>query len=127
MPNIFTVPFNDLVALEEELANNNIAAFIIEPIQGKGVNIPDKGYLSGAAQLCRKYKALFIADEVQTGLGRTGKFLALEHDENVDPDMVILSKALSENGYLIKSSRLWNVLSFILLPLVRAVLPWLPG
>ncbi|MFB3100949.1 MAG: aspartate aminotransferase family protein, partial [Gammaproteobacteria bacterium] len=65
----------------------------------KGVNIPDKGYLSGAARLCRKYKALFIADEVQTGLGRTGKFLALEHDENVDPDMVILSKALS-GGYV---------------------------
>ncbi len=99
MPDIFTVPFNDLSALEEALANNNIAAYIVEPIQGKGVNIPDKGYLTEAARLCRKNKALFIADEVQTGLGRTGKFLALEHDENVDPDMVILSKALS-GGYV---------------------------
>lgn len=99
MPDTFTVPFNDLEALEETLAANNIAAFIVEPIQGKGVNIPDKGYLSEAARLCRKYKALFIADEVQTGLGRTGKFLALEHDEGVDPDIVILSKALS-GGYV---------------------------
>ena len=99
MPDVFTVPFNDLAALEEALATNEIAAFIIEPIQGKGVNIPDKGYLTEAAQLCRKYKALFIADEVQTGLGRTGKFLAIEHDEDVEPDMVILSKALS-GGYI---------------------------
>jgi len=99
MPDIFTVPFNDLDTLEETLAANDIAAFIVEPIQGKGVNIPDKGYLSEAARLCRKYKALFIADEVQTGLGRTGKFLALEHDEDVDPDIVILSKALS-GGYV---------------------------
>jgi len=99
MPDIFTVPFNDLAALEEALDANEIAAFIVEPIQGKGVNIPDRGYLTEAARLCRKYKALFIADEVQTGLGRTGKFLALEHDENVDPDMVILSKALS-GGYV---------------------------
>jgi len=99
MPDIFTVPFNDLDTLEETLAANDIAAFIVEPIQGKGVNIPDKGYLTEAARLCRKYKALFIADEVQTGLGRTGKFLALEHDEDVDPDIVILSKALS-GGYV---------------------------
>jgi acetylornithine/succinyldiaminopimelate/putrescine aminotransferase len=99
MPDIHTVPFNDLAALEEALATNEIATFIVEPIQGKGVNIPDKGYLSDAARLCRKYKALFIVDEVQTGLGRTGKFLAVEHDEDVKPDMVILSKALS-GGYV---------------------------
>ena len=99
MTDIFTVPFNNLDALEETLAANDIAAFIVEPIQGKGVNIPDKGYLTEAAKLCRKYKALFIADEVQTGLGRTGKFLALEHDEDVDPDIVILSKSLS-GGYV---------------------------
>ena len=99
MPDTFSVTFNDLAALEETLSTNEIAAFIVEPIQGKGVNIPDKGYLSGAARLCRKYKALFIADEVQTGMGRTGKFLALEHDEEVDPDMVILSKSLS-GGYV---------------------------
>ncbi len=99
MPDIFTIPFNDLAALEEVLASNGIAAFIVEPIQGKGVNIPDSGYLTEAARLCRKHKALFIADEVQTGLGRTGKFLALEHDEDVEPDIVILSKALS-GGYV---------------------------
>ncbi len=99
MPNTYTVPFNDLPALEEVLATNEIAAFIVEPIQGKGVNIPDKGYLTETARLCRKHKALFIADEVQTGLGRTGKFLALEHDEDIDPDMVILSKSLS-GGYV---------------------------
>lgn len=99
MPDTYTVPFNDLPALEEVLAANAIAAFIIEPIQGKGVNIPDKGYLTEAARLCRKHKALFIADEVQTGMGRTGKFLALEYDEDVDPDMVILSKSLS-GGYV---------------------------
>ena len=99
MPDTYTVPFNDLPALEEVLATNEIAAFIVEPIQGKGVNIPDKGYLTETARLCRKHKALFIADEVQTGLGRTGKFLALEHDEDIDPDMVILSKSLS-GGYV---------------------------
>jgi len=99
MPDTYTVPFNDLPALEEVLATNEIAAFIVEPIQGKGVNIPDKGYLTETARICRKHKALFIADEVQTGLGRTGKFLALEHDEDIDPDMVILSKSLS-GGYV---------------------------
>ena len=99
MPDTFQVPYNDLAALEEALAANEIAAFIVESIQGKGVNIPDKGYLTEAARLCRKYKALFIADEVQTGCGRTGKFLALEYDENVEPDMLILSKALS-GGYV---------------------------
>ncbi|MCH8846095.1 MAG: aspartate aminotransferase family protein [Proteobacteria bacterium] len=99
LPDTYTIPFNDLSALEEVLAGNKIAAFIVEPIQGKGVNIPDKGYLTEAARLCRKHKALFVADEVQTGLGRTGKFLALEHDENVEPDMVILSKSLS-GGYV---------------------------
>lgn len=99
MPDTYSVPFNDLAALEEALTTHKVAAFIIEPIQGKGVNIPEQGYLGEAARLCRKYKALFIADEVQTGLGRTGKFLALEHDEDVEPDMVILSKALS-GGYV---------------------------
>ena len=99
MPDTYTVPFNNLAALEEALAVNEIAAFIVEPIQGKGVNIPDKTYLTEASRLCRKYNTLFIADEVQTGIGRTGKFLALEHDEDVQADMVILSKALS-GGYI---------------------------
>ncbi|MEA2698956.1 MAG: ornithine--oxo-acid transaminase [Myxococcales bacterium] len=88
------VPFNDLGALEAALAGGDVAAFFVEPIQGKGVNLPSPGYLTEAARLCRKYGALFVADEIQTGLGRTGKFLAIEH-EDVDPDLVLLAKALS--------------------------------
>ena len=99
LPQCFSVPFNDLGALEQALSTHDVAAFIVEPIQGKGVNIPDPGYLKNAAQLCRQHKTLFIADEVQCGMGRTGKFLALEHDGDVDPDMVILSKSLS-GGYV---------------------------
>ena len=89
------IPFNDLNALEAELMQRDVAAFIVEPVQGKGVNIPSPGYLREAAALCRKHGALFIADEVQTGMGRTGRFLAIEHDGDVDPDIVVLSKALS--------------------------------
>jgi ornithine--oxo-acid transaminase len=88
------VPFNDLGALEKMLATRQVAAFIVEPIQGKGVNIPDENYLSGVQELCRKYGTLFIADEIQTGLGRTGRFLAVEH-WGVEPDMILLSKTLS--------------------------------
>src|SRR5262245_20629759 len=94
-----SIPFNNLAALEAELRLRDVAAFIVEPIQGKGVNIPSPGFLRDAASLCRKYGALFVADEVQTGMGRTGRFLALEHDGDVDPDIVILSKALS-GGYV---------------------------
>jgi ornithine--oxo-acid transaminase len=94
-----SVPFNDLHALEGELRKRDVAAFIVEPVQGKGVNIPSPGYLRDAAALCHKYRALFIADEVQSGMGRTGRFLALEHDGEVDPDIVVLSKALS-GGYM---------------------------
>jgi len=93
------IPFDDLEALEAELMKKDVAAFVVEPIQGKGVNIPAPGFLREAAALCHKYGALFIADEVQTGLGRTGKFLAIEHDGDVDPDIVLLSKALS-GGYV---------------------------
>ena len=89
-----SVPFNDLVALEKALMARTVAAFIVEPIQGKGVNLPDDGYLQGAAELCRRYGTLLIADEIQTGLGRTGRFLAVEH-WNVEPDMVLLAKSLS--------------------------------
>jgi len=89
------VPWNDLPALEAALAGKDVAAFFVEPIQGKGVNLPAPGYLREAARLCRKYGALFVADEVQTGLGRTGKFLAVEHEEGVEPDLVLLAKALS--------------------------------
>jgi ornithine--oxo-acid transaminase len=94
LPGCTAVPFNDLPALEKALANRQIAAFVFEPIQGKGVNIPDDGFLPQAAALCRQYGTLFVADEIQTGMGRTGKFLAVEH-WNVEPDMVLLSKSLS--------------------------------
>jgi ornithine--oxo-acid transaminase len=88
------IPFNDLPALERALCEQPVAAFIVEPIQGHGVNLPDPGYLAEALRLCRRHGALLIADEVQTGLGRTGRFLACEHD-GVEPDMVLLAKALS--------------------------------
>ena len=88
------VPFNDLAALEDALRSKSIAGFFVEPIQGKGVNIPDDGYLKGVQELCRKYGTLFVADEIQTGLGRTGKFLAIEH-WGVEPDVVLVAKALS--------------------------------
>lgn len=94
LPGCVSVPFNDLAALEKALASREIAAFIVEPIQGKGVNMPADEYLPGAASLCRKYGTIFVADEIQTGMGRTGKFLAVEH-WNVEPDMVLLSKSLS--------------------------------
>ena len=94
LPDCSAVPFNDLAALERALASRNAAAFIVEPIQGKGVNLPDDGYLQEAAALCRRHGTLFIADEIQTGLGRTGRFLAVEH-WGVEPDMVLIAKALS--------------------------------
>lgn len=95
LPGCRAIPFNDLAALEEELRKGDIAAFVVEPVQGKGVNIPSPGYLRQAAALCRKHGALFIDDEVQAGMGRTGKFLAIEHDGDVDPDIVVLAKSLS--------------------------------
>jgi ornithine--oxo-acid transaminase len=88
------VPFNDLTALEGALRRRDVAAFIVEPIQGKGVNLPAPDYLRSAAELCRRYGTLFIADEIQCGLGRTGKFFAVEHWD-VQPDMILLAKALS--------------------------------
>ena len=94
LPGCVSVPFNDLPALEQALSSREMAAFIVEPIQGKGVNLPNDGYLKSAAELCRRYGTLFVADEIQTGLGRTGRFLAVEHWD-VEPDMVLLSKSLS--------------------------------
>jgi len=94
LPDCTEVAFNDLAALERALASRKIAAFVVEPIQGKGVIIPDDGYLGDALALCRKYGTLLVADEVQTGMGRTGRFLACEH-WNVEPDMVLLAKPLS--------------------------------
>lgn len=95
MPGFELVPYNDLVALEAALMDTNVAAFMVEPIQGEaGVVIPDEGYLKGVRALCNKYNVLFIADEIQTGLARTGKMLACDH-EGVRPDILILGKALS--------------------------------
>ena len=89
------VPFGDAAALERELAKGDVAAFFVEPVQGKGVHIPPAGDLADATRLCRQHGALLVADEVQTGMGRTGKFLALHHETGAEPDMVVMSKALS--------------------------------
>ena len=95
MPGFGLVAYNDLAALENELKDTNVAAFMVEPIQGEaGVVLPDDGYLKGVRDLCTKYNVLFIADEIQTGLARTGKMLACDH-EDVRPDILILGKALS--------------------------------
>jgi ornithine--oxo-acid transaminase len=88
------VPFGDLQALRRELDRGDVAAFIVEPIQGKGVNLPPPGYLEGAQAACRATGTLFVCDEVQTGIGRTGRFFALEH-WGLDPDMICVAKALS--------------------------------
>jgi ornithine--oxo-acid transaminase len=95
MPGFELVPYNNLPALEKALQDKNVAAFMVEPIQGEaGVVVPDEGYLTGVRRLCSEYNVLFIADEIQTGLARTGKMLACDH-ENVRPDILILGKALS--------------------------------
>ena len=95
MPGFGIVPYNDLTALEAQLKDKNVAAFMVEPIQGEaGVVLPEEGYLKGVRDLCTQYNVLFIADEIQTGLARTGKMLACDH-ENVRPDILILGKALS--------------------------------
>lgn len=94
-PGFITIPYNNIDALEKELKNPNVAGFLVEPIQGEaGVFVPDAGYLKKASGLCRKNNVLFIADEVQTGIARTGKLLACDH-EGVRPDILILGKALS--------------------------------
>ena len=95
MPGYELIPYNDLESLEEKLKDNNVCAFMVEPIQGEaGVVVPDEGYLSGIRKLCDKYNVLFIADEVQTGIARTGKMLATDY-EDARPDILILGKALS--------------------------------
>jgi ornithine--oxo-acid transaminase len=94
LPDAVRVPFNDLAALESVLAAGDVAAFFVEPIQGKGVNLPAPGYLAAAARLCRKNRTLLVVDEVQTGIGRTGSFLA-SSAYDIDPDLVLLAKALS--------------------------------
>jgi ornithine--oxo-acid transaminase len=95
MPGFENIPYNNLVALEKALQDKNVAAFMFEPIQGEaGVLVPDEGYLKGIRALCTEYNVLMIADEIQTGLARTGTMLACD-DENVRPDILILGKALS--------------------------------
>ena len=100
-PGFIKIPYNDLAALETVLKEDaeNIAAFLVEPIQGEaGVYVPDEGFLKGASELCKKHNVLFIADEVQTGIARTGKLIACHHEE-VQPDILILGKALSGGMY----------------------------
>ena len=98
-PGISSIAYNDIQALEKELEDPNVAAFIVEPIQGEaGVMVPDEGYLTKALALCRSKNVLFVADEIQTGIARTGKLLACDH-ENVKPDVLILGKALSGGAY----------------------------
>ena len=95
MPGYDLIPYNDLEALETELKDFNVCAFMVEPIQGEaGVVVPDEGYLEGVRKLCDKYNVLFIADEVQTGIARTGKMLACDY-EDARPDLLILGKAIS--------------------------------
>jgi len=95
LPGFEVIPYNDIPALKKALENKNVAGFLVEPIQGEaGVKVPDDGYLAKAKQLCKQANVLFIADEIQTGLARTGKMLACDH-ENVRPDILLLGKALS--------------------------------
>lgn len=111
LPGCSSVPFGDLAALEKSLKEGDIAAFIVEPIQGEGgIVVPPPGYLRGARELCSRYEALFIADEIQTGLGRTGAMFAVDHD-GVEPDVMCLSKSLSGGvvpiGAFVTSEKLW--------------------
>ncbi|WKW45729.1 ornithine--oxo-acid transaminase [Myroides sp. JBRI-B21084] len=93
------IPYNNVEALKEVIGNQNVAGFLVEPIQGEaGVFVPDTGYLTAAYELCKQNNVLFIADEVQTGIARTGKMLAVDH-ENIQPDVLILGKALSGGMY----------------------------
>lgn len=95
MPGFVSVPYNDIDALQKAMEDNTVAGFLVEPIQGEaGVMVPDAGYLAKAKQLCEAYQVLFIGDEIQTGLARTGRMLCCDHDD-VRPDILILGKALS--------------------------------
>lgn len=98
-PGFVNIPYNDLERLEEELKDPNVGGFLVEPIQAEaGVYVPEDGYLKKASELCKKYNVLFVADEVQTGIGRTGKMLACDH-EDVRPDILVMGKALSGGIY----------------------------
>ncbi|MEF9477076.1 ornithine--oxo-acid transaminase [Chryseobacterium sp. RRHN12] len=115
-PGFIKIPYNDIAALEEVLSREaeNIAAFLVEPIQGEaGVYVPDENFLKNASELCKKHNVLFIADEVQTGIARTGKLIACHH-EDVQPDILILGKALSGGMYpvsaVLANDRIMNVI-----------------
>ncbi len=114
-PGFIKIEYDNLVALEDALKNNkNVAGFLVEPIQGEaGVYVPSEGYLVKAKALCEKYNVLFIADEVQTGIARTGKLLAVDH-ENVKPDILILGKAMSGGAYpvsaVLANNKIMNVI-----------------
>ena len=112
LPECRMIAFDDLDALERALAAGDVAAFVIEPIQGKGVNIHSPGYLAEASRLCRRHGALLVVDEIQTGIGRTGSFLAIDQEGAVEPDMVVLSKALSGGyvpvGAVLVKAAVWN-------------------
>jgi len=111
LPGFATVPFGDLDALERELRSEDVALFLVEPVQGKGVNLPPVGYLEGAQELCRRYETLFAVDEVQTGFGRTGRLFAFEH-WGLEPDLVTVAKSLSGGyvpvGALLMSARVYD-------------------
>ena len=116
LPGFDIIPFNDIEALELACSNPNTAAFMVEPVQGEaGVIIPDKGYLKKVREICSKYNVLFIADEVQTGLGRTGKLLCCEH-EDVKPDLLVLGKALGGGVYPVSAVLANNAVMEVLKP-----------
>jgi ornithine--oxo-acid transaminase len=98
LPGFGQVPFGDLDALEEELRREDVALFLVEPVQGKGIHLPPDGYLEGAQELCRRYGTLFCVDEVMAGFGRTGRIFAFQH-WGLEPDMVTVAKSLS-GGYV---------------------------
>lgn len=103
VPGFINIPYDNIEALENELKDPNVVAFMAEPIQGEaGVVVPSDGYLTKVRELCTKNNVLFIADEIQTGLGRTGRRLAVDH-EKVRPDIVVLGKALSGGVYPISA------------------------
>jgi putrescine aminotransferase len=112
LPAVKTIPYNNLAALKKALRQQNVAGFIVEPIQGEaGVIVPDDGYLKSAAELCRKYGTLLIIDEVQSGMGRTGKLFCCEY-EKVQPDILCLSKSLGGGvmpiGAMITTDKIWR-------------------
>jgi acetylornithine/succinyldiaminopimelate/putrescine aminotransferase len=111
LPDTTAVPFGDIDALANALAGGRTAAFVVEPIQGKGVYVADADYWHAAQELCRQHRTLLVVDEVQTGLGRTGKFFAYEHYD-LTPDIVTVSKALSGGfipvGAMITSDRIFS-------------------